>query len=87
MRSDDDSLNEFKTKVDQQELAFTNELIEIYGTPYPDDIGPGKTFSTGYAGPDLFHYRYIDNVELDFHEQVAKEDSITFRVGYPEPSG
>ena len=80
MRSDDDSLNEFKTKVDQQELAFTNQLIGIYGTPYPDDIGPGKTFSTGYAGPDLFHYRYIDDVELDFHEQVAKEDSITFRL-------
>ena len=80
MRSDQDSLNEFKTKVDQQEFAFTNELIEIYGTPYPDDIGPGRTYSTGYTGPDLFHYRYVDDVELDFNGKVVKEDAITFRL-------
>ena len=66
MRSEEDSLAEFRTLVNKQELAFTNSLIELYGTPYPEDIGPGKTYRTGFAGPDTVHYMYIDNRELDF---------------------
>ena len=64
MRSEQDSLADFRTAVEQQELAYTNALIEIYGTPYPEDIGPGKTYRSGFAGPDTIHYMYIDNVEL-----------------------
>lgn len=64
MRSEQDSLAEFRTLVNRQELAYTNQLIELYGTPYPDDIGPGKTYRTGYTGPDLVHYMYVDLAEL-----------------------
>lgn len=32
----------------------------MYGTPYTDDIGPGKTYVQGYTGPDLLHSMYID---------------------------
>jgi len=66
LRSEQDSLADFKTVVDQQELAYTNALIELFGTPYPEDIGPGRTYRTGYAGPDLIHFSYVDNVELAF---------------------
>lgn len=66
LRSEQDSLTEFRTAVDKQELAYTNTLIELYGTPYTDDIGPGRTFRTGYAGPDLIHYTYVDSAELTF---------------------
>jgi hypothetical protein len=52
--------------VAQQELAFENTLIELYGTPYADDIGPGKTWKQGYAGPDLVHYTYVDRPEQSF---------------------
>jgi hypothetical protein len=64
MRSEQDSLADFRTMVNRQELAYTNQLIELYGTPYPDDIGPGRTYRTGYTGPDLVHYMYVDLAEL-----------------------
>ena len=42
------------------EADFQNQLIEIYGTPYADDIGPAGTYPQGYTGPDLYHYMYMD---------------------------
>ena len=66
MRSEEDSLADFRSMVQQQELAYTNSLIELYGTPYPEDIGPGRTYRTGYNGPDTIHYMYVDNKEITF---------------------
>ena len=66
MRSEEDSLADFRTGVNQQELAYTNALIELYGTPYPEDIGPGRTYRTGFNGPDALHYMYVDSKELSF---------------------
>ena len=45
---------------EQFETAYRNDLIAIYGTPYPDDIGPGGTYPQGYDGPDIYHYQYMD---------------------------
>ncbi len=64
MRSEQDSLEDFQTEYDKQELAYTSSLIEIYGTPYPDEIGAGKQWPQGYDGPDLFNYRYVDSPEF-----------------------
>src|SRR4030095_13679867 len=61
LRSEQDSLADFRTAVNKQELAYTNTLIELYGTPYPEDIGPGRTYRTGFNGPDSIHYMYVDN--------------------------
>ncbi len=66
MRSEQDSLSDFRTTVNKQELAYTNTLIELYGTPYPEDIGPGRTYRTGFNGPDTIHYMYVDSKELNF---------------------
>jgi len=66
MRAEQDSLAEFQAAVAKQELAYNNALIEIYGTPYPDDIGPGKTYKQDYVGPDLMHYVYVDLPEINF---------------------
>lgn len=63
MRSEQDSLAGVQAAVAQQELAFNNALIELYGTPYTDDIGPGKTYVQNYAGPDLVHYNYVETPE------------------------
>ncbi len=46
------------------ERDFKNRLIEIFGYPYPDDIGPGGVYPTGYDGPDVYHYLYVDVMEL-----------------------
>lgn len=65
MRSEQDSLAGFQAGLVQQEQSYTNSLIELYGTPYPDDIGPGRLYRQGYTGPDLIHYRYVDLPEAD----------------------
>jgi hypothetical protein len=79
MRSEEDSLDDFKTGYNQQELAYTNSLIEIYGTPYPDDMEPGGTYSQDYAGPDLYHYNYVDLVETSTG-LLRPEDPYTVRI-------
>lgn len=68
MRSEQDSLAGLQGQVAEQELAFKNAMIELYGTPYPDDKGPGKTWKQDYDGPDLLHYMYVETPELPFNE-------------------
>ena len=80
MRSEQDSLAELQAAVARQEFAYTNALIEIYGTPYPADIGPGKTYKQGYVGPDFLHYVYVDNVELTFPGLLEPENEIVFKI-------
>jgi hypothetical protein len=81
MRSENEGLDEFRAAVVQQETAFTNALIELYGTPYTDDVGPGKTYQTGYKGPDLAHYMYVDDVEIRGQPVLVNpEKDITFKV-------
>ncbi len=58
-----------------QETSFANQLIEIFGYPYADDIGPGGTYPAGYNGPDMYHYMYVDvpalaGTSLDFDTPV-----------------
>ncbi len=53
-----------------QELAFNNQLIAIYGTPYEGDIGPGKTYPQDYDGPDLYNYNYMDLLEYGMLEEM-----------------
>lgn len=43
-----------------EELALDTQLIGIFGYPYADDIGAGKTYPQGYDGPDLFHFMWMD---------------------------
>ncbi len=88
LRSQEDSLLDLRSTLAQQELAFTNALIEIYGTPYPDDVGAGKTYKQGYAGPDLFHYAYVETPELNFGGILNPTKSVTFQLDVQNfPSG
>jgi hypothetical protein len=64
LRRQADAQNDFQRNVVEREADFNNRLIENFGTPFPDDIGPAGTYPAGYAGPDLFHYNYIDLFEL-----------------------
>ncbi len=80
MRQEGDSLADVQAQNSQQELAFTNALIELYGTPYPDDLGPGKTYIQDYAGPDLFHYMYVETPELTFPGILEPASTKTYRL-------
>jgi hypothetical protein len=64
LRQNQDTLEDFKKNLTDQERDYRNRLIEIFGYPYGDDIGAGKTYPDGYDGPDIFHYNYVDLTEL-----------------------
>ena len=64
-----------QTELADQEASIQNRLIEIYGYPYSDDIGPGKTYPQGYSGPDLVHYRYIN-----FGDYFANSETYTHKL-------
>ena len=80
MRSEQDSLAEFQAEVARQEQAYTVALIDLYGTPYPDDIGPGKLYRQGYSGPDLIHYAYVDLPEAVFPEIFSYSNTTEWNI-------
>ena len=59
-RRNQENGNSLADELANEEAAWTRRLIEIYGYPFSDDIGPGKTYAQGYEGPDLFHWMYMD---------------------------
>ncbi len=64
LRRQADDANSFQQRVVENEADYNNRLIEIFGTPFADDIGPVGTYPTGYAGPDIYHYNYVDSPEI-----------------------
>lgn len=62
---DQNASSDFEKTVNEEEAAINRRLVEIYGYPYADDIGPGKTYPQGYQGPDTEHYHYIETYDLD----------------------
>ena len=83
----------------EEELGYANDLIEIFGYPYDDDIGPGGTYPDGYDGPDMYHYMYIDvptlaGTAFDFDGGITDESDLginrieTFTGTFqPSPNG
>ena len=81
LRALENQSEDFSTAVFDEERSFTSQLRELYGQPYPGDIGPGKTYPQGYEGPDLFRYMYIDD---PYHfENAAHADSIDIKLVIP----
>jgi len=64
LRRQADQVADFQRNVEDREADFNNRLIEIFGYPYSDDIGGAGLYAQGYDGPDLYHYMYVDPVEL-----------------------
>jgi hypothetical protein len=71
LRENQDSVEDFNNNMKDREADFNNRLIEIFGLPYPDDLGPGCTYPAGYNGPDIYHFAYVDPSLLN-HEQMPK---------------
>ena len=64
LRRQADSVSDFQKMVVEREADFNGRLIELFGYPYADDIGPTGTYPSGYDGPDLYHFDYVDASEL-----------------------
>ena len=80
MRSEQDSLAGLQAAVARQELAYENALTEVYGSPYTDDIGPGKTYKQDYSGPDLIHFAYAETPQLTFSGLIANTQPRTYQI-------
>ena len=64
LRRQADTVADFQIGVVEREADFNSRLVEIFGYPYADDIGPAGAYPAGYDGPDLYHYDYFDPSEL-----------------------
>jgi hypothetical protein len=88
LRRTQDNSDELYEHSIEEETDFVNQLIEIFGYPYADDIGPGGTYPAGYDGPDLYHYMYVDvpllaGSQFDFDASGGQP----FGVNRPEDVG
>jgi hypothetical protein len=79
LRNQENQLSSANDAIVDQERAFTKQLIDIYGTPYTGDIGPGKTYAQGYTGPDLLTWFVVDR-PTDFVDTTAP---LTLSVRVP----
>ena len=64
LRRQADALSDFQKNVRDREADFNNRLIELFGTPYPEDIGGAGAYPSGYHGPDIYHYMYVEQSAL-----------------------
>jgi hypothetical protein len=62
LRQTESTSEQLRQQAQDQDRALRNQLIQIFGTPYSGMIGPGKAYPTGYKGPDLYLYAYVDQV-------------------------
>jgi hypothetical protein len=60
LRRQQNTVDDYSSAISDQEAAYVSQLIEIYGAPYAGDIGPGKVYAQGYAGPDLVNWFVVD---------------------------
>lgn len=84
LRQNQDTLENFKTNIKGQEADFKNRLIEIFGYPYPEDIGSGagKAYPEGYDGPDWIHYMYVDVPELTGNIEDTEINRYTVKFNF-----
>ena len=83
LRRQQDDVDDFTANVTDQERDFKNRLIEIFGYPYSGDIGAGKTYPSGYDGPDIYHYQYVAATELTGRQPAPR--GFTNVLGYFKP--
>jgi hypothetical protein len=80
LRNQENQIGDYNDSIVDQEAAFDGQLVEIYGEPYPGDIGAGKTYAQGYAGPDLLHWFIIDRPDDKTLDSTA---AVTLDVRVP----
>lgn len=96
MRRNQNEVDDIRRDSAAQETDYANRLIEIFGYPYADDIGPGGTYPAGYNGADIYHYMYVDvpalaGTPFDFDDPLSELGIQRIReftgVYSPSPNG
>jgi len=80
LRRQSDSIADFQRAIRDRENDFKNRMIEVFGYPYGDDIGPTGTYPEGYDGPDIYNYMLADPSEFTGQPAVPDQSfTITFQ--------
>jgi hypothetical protein len=82
LRNQENQIADRQDAIFDQELAYVNQLTEIYGKPYAGDIGPGKTYAQGYVGPDLDRWFIVDRPT----DLVDTTSPVTITINVPTGS-
>lgn len=64
LRKQQNSVSDYSVAVESQELDYKNQLVAIFGSPYSGTIGAGQPYPTGYDGPDLVYWKYVDTLDV-----------------------
>ena len=70
LRSMQDNEERFDQLVEERELDFNSRLIEVFGSPFVEDVGFGGSYPAGYTGADFLHFDYVDPSNI-----IAQDDS------------
>jgi len=79
LRNQENQISDQQTAIEDEEYATLQELYDIYGSPYPGDIGPAGIYPQGYEDPDYLRWNIIDR-PLDWIDTTAPT-TVTYR--YP----
>jgi hypothetical protein len=87
LRNQENQVSDEQAAIASEESAYKQELLDIYGSPYAGDIGPGKIYPQGYAEPDYERWAIIDR-PLNWID-TTKPVTVTYRypVKYPTFTG
>ncbi|MBN9689600.1 MAG: hypothetical protein J0M24_05125 [Verrucomicrobia bacterium] len=64
LRQQQNSVSDYSVAVANQESDYRNQLIQLFGTPYSGTIGAGQPYPSGYDGPDLLYWNYVDTLDV-----------------------
>ena len=87
LRDQETQMDDYNTAIFDQEWAYNNQLLDIYGTPYPGQIGPGKNYAQGYTGPDFINWFIVDRPTKDFDTTKPIAVSVRQPVGVADFTG
>jgi hypothetical protein len=76
LRNQENQVSDEQTAIQSEESAYTQELLDIYGSPYGGDIG--KRYPQGYADADFDRWWIIDR-PLDWMIDTTKPVTVTYR--------
>jgi len=82
LRNQENQVSDANTTIQDQERAYNYQLIDLYGSPYPGDVGPGKTYVQGYSGPDLAGWFVIDRPTgwMDSFESITVNGRVPVNI-------
>jgi hypothetical protein len=83
LRNQENQIARQQEAIEDQEGTFVRQLIEIYGTPYAGDVGPGKTYAQGYSGPDTHRWFIINRPLDDLLKPLLTTDKVTVTMRVP----